>query len=246
MASGMRAAIYIRTSAEERDVGQNDPAIQREKCEAMAILKGWEVAGIYIDEGLSGSLAEEGRSGLAELIDAFQGEEAEVAIVASLDRLATNIHLALSTILQITGLGAVFVSCSEGFDSSTPTGQFVLDMFSHLADLEHLSSSSIDEGAAWDELHSYRKPLPLGYIRGSEGPEIDVISARIVRRIFELRGDGYSLEEIAKWMGFEGIVPPTGEQWTPSGIKSVLDDGDKYRGGFQQNSEERWPPILSN
>lgn len=240
----MKAAFYLRTSTEERDEGRENLAIQREKCEAMAILRGWEIAAIFVDEGLSGALGEFERPGLAELIDAVHGEEVEVTIVSSLDRLATKIELALSTIIQITSYGAAFVSCKEGLDTGTPMGQFVLGILSTLVELEQLPIKFRSTRGSNDEGQSDRDRLPLGYVRGKDGLEIDIVNARVVRRIFELRGDGYSLDEIARWLGFEGVAPPKGEQWTPSGVKDILDDRECYEGGLRRDGEQRWPPIV--
>jgi DNA invertase Pin-like site-specific DNA recombinase len=240
----MKAAIYLRISAEERDEGRDDLAIQREKCEAMATLKGWETMAPFVDEALNGTLGEFERPGLAALIDGIHREEIDVMIVSSLDRLATNIELLLSTIIQVTKFGAEFVSCKEGLDTSTPSGQFVLDIFSTLVNLERIPSLTRDEMRSADEELPARKRMPFGYVRGKDGPEIDIVNARVVRRVFELRGDGYSLDEIAQWLGFESVVPPAGEYWTPSGVKNILDNQDYYEGGFLGDSEQPWPPIL--
>lgn len=242
----MKAAFYLRTSTEERDEGREDLAIQREKCEAMATLKGWEIASLFVDEGLSGALGEFERPGLAELIDAVHGEEVEVIIVASLDRLATKIELALSTIIQLTKFGAAFVSCKEGLDTGTPSGQFVLDIFYNLVKLERIPIADRGTGQSDAEGKSAREQLPLGYVHGKDGLEIDIVNARVVRRIFELRGDGYALDEIAQWLGFEGVAPPTGEQWTPSGVKVILDERDRYEGGVRSEGEQRWPTIVQS
>jgi site-specific DNA recombinase len=240
----MKAAFYLRTSTGERDEGRENLAIQREKCEAMTTLKGWEIGSIFVDEGLSGTLSEFERPGLAELIDAVHGEEVEVIIVASLDRLATKIKLALSTILEITNFGAAFISCKEGLDTGTPSGQFVLDIFSNLAELERITFAVRSTGQSDDVGKYARDRLPLGYVHGIDGLEIDIVNARVVRRIFELRGDGYALDEIAQWLGFEGIAPLAGEQWTPSGVKVILDDRECYEGGVRGEGEQRWPLIV--
>lgn len=240
----MKAAFYLRTSTEERDEGREDLAIQREKCEAMTTLKGWEISSVFVDEGLSGTLGEFERPGLAELIDAVHGEEVEVVIVSSLDRLATKIELALSTIIQVANFGAAFVSCREGLDTGTPSGQFVLDIFSNLVKLERIPIRERGAVQSDDDKKSTREQLPLGYVHGKDGPEIDIVIARVVRRIFELREDGYALDEIAQWLGFESIAPPTGEQWTPSGVKVILDDRDCYEGGVRGEGDQLWPPII--
>ena len=240
----MKAAIYLRSSPQELEEGHQDLAIQREKCEAMAILKGWDITAVFVDDGHDGLLGEADRPGLAELMDAVHGQEVDVAIVSALDRLASKINLTLSLVIQIANYGSAFVSCKEGLDTNTPSGLFVLDIFSTLAGLEGLSTAFQDDQYAAGNGQYDREQLPLGYLRGIKGPEIDIVNARIVRRIFELRNEGYSLEEIAKWLGFEGIKSPVGEQWTPSRVKTILDDQDKYQGGTVGDGEQSWPPIL--
>lgn len=240
----MKAAIYLRSSPKELEEGHEDLAIQREKCEALAILKGWNISAIFVDDGLDGLLGESDRPGLAELIDAVHSREVDVAIVSALDRMATKIDLALSLIIQIADYGAAFVSCKEGLDTNTPSGLFVLEIFASLANLEGESITSRYDIYSTGNGQYTRAKLPLGYLRGERGPEIDIVSARIVRRIFELRSDGYTLDEIAKWLGFEGIKSPVGKHWTPARVRSILEDQDKYMGGAVGKSEQRWPPIL--
>ena len=241
----MKAAIYLRVSEGDRDAGRNDLAIQREKCEAMATLKDWEVAATFVDDSASGSETESKRTGLAGLMDALQAGGIKVVIVSSFDRLATTVKLFLSMISQMDHFGSIFVSCEEGLDTSTPTGQYVIGILKNLAELERLPTVFEEDASSKNDVREGRERLPLGYIRGPEGPEIDIVEARKVRRIFELRDDGYSLEEITQWMNFEGTKPPTADRWTPTNVQDVLNDGEKYLGGPGSDGEQRWPPILS-
>jgi site-specific DNA recombinase len=239
----MNSAIYLRISAKESEEGQEDLAVQREKCEAMAILKGWDVVTVFTDQEASGDVGEFQRPGLAQLMDAIHGGDVDVVLVSSLDRLATRIELAISLILQISNYGSTFVSCKEAFDSSTPTGQYVLELFASLIHLELPSIESLADAVDGASEH-LRERLPFGYIRVEGGLEIDIVKARIVRRLFELQADGYSLDEIALWLGFEGVPSPSGTPWTPSRVKRILDDREKYEGGIHADGVHTWPPIL--
>ena len=64
-----RAAIYTRVSTEDQVSGYGLD-VQREKCRAQAIVKGWEVVAEFTDDGISGTKDVQDRPGLAALLDA--------------------------------------------------------------------------------------------------------------------------------------------------------------------------------
>ncbi len=61
------AAIYLRVSTEEQAKSGFGLDVQRERCSAMAVAKGWTVDAehIYRDEGISGTKTAADRPGLA-------------------------------------------------------------------------------------------------------------------------------------------------------------------------------------
>ena len=71
----------------------------------------------------------------------------------------------------------------------------------------------------------------FGYRRGNDGSlEINEPEADIVRKIFELRASGRSLNEISQWLFNEHIPSPTGkERWSREMISKLLKN-EKYTG----------------
>ena len=65
----MRAAIYLRVSTDDQ-VENFGLDVQRERCEAMAKVKAWDVAEVFSDEGLSGTLDVTERPGLSAMMEA--------------------------------------------------------------------------------------------------------------------------------------------------------------------------------
>ena len=92
-----KAAIYLRVSTDEQVNGYG-LYVQRTRCEAMAIVKGWEFAAVYSYEGLSGTLDAGRRPGLAALLAAACSGEVQAVIVLSLDRLARKTLLVLDLV----------------------------------------------------------------------------------------------------------------------------------------------------
>ena len=59
----MRAIIYIRVSTEDQNLG---PKAQQDTCENFCAREGIEVAGVFVDHGVSGGTALEKRDGLLD------------------------------------------------------------------------------------------------------------------------------------------------------------------------------------
>jgi site-specific DNA recombinase len=49
----VRAALYLRVSTEDQARDGYGLDVQRQRCAAMATVKGWHLAGEYADEGVS-------------------------------------------------------------------------------------------------------------------------------------------------------------------------------------------------
>ena len=116
------------------------PALQpqRERCLAIATVKGWSVEPIHIyaDEGLSGTKDATERLGLAALLAAVGLDTVTTVIMLSLDRLDRKTRIVLDPVDHLTAAGAQLVSCKESLDTSTPTGHFVVTPFGALSQLE--------------------------------------------------------------------------------------------------------------
>src|SRR5262245_25772148 len=87
LSTATRAAIYLRVSTEEQASDGYGLAVQRERCRAMATVKGWSIVAEFNDEGISGTKDASGRPGLAALLAAAEAGEIDAVIVLALDRL---------------------------------------------------------------------------------------------------------------------------------------------------------------
>ena len=247
---GTRAGIYVRVSTEDQAKEGYGLAVQRERCRAQATAKGLAVVAEYADEGISGTLDATGRPGLADMLAAAHMGEIDTVIVLSLDRLARKTRLVLEIVDALATAKVDLVSVKESLDTTTAQGLFVLTLFAALAQLERgviieRTTSGRNERGKRDGERGGR--VPMGYRRVGDGVvEVDARAAAVVRRIFQHRADGWTLQRIANALNAEATPNPQGgRRWEPSTVRAVLLNGAAYRGGQRSASNTRWPALLN-
>jgi site-specific DNA recombinase len=242
----LQAAIYLRVSTDEQ-AEKFGLDVQNEKCRAMATVKGWPVAAAFVDEGISGTVDEKERPGLAALIAAAEAGQIKALIVAALDRLGRKTRLVLDLVDKLVAYGVEIVSCKENLDTSTPAGQFVLTIFAGLAQLERdtiVERTTAGRNARGRKDGEKGGRLPLGYYRSEHGVQVDDAAAAIVQRIFALRWQGQTLTQIADELNRDGVKTGRGRGWHASSVREVLLNEAAYRGSQRGNSLMFWPIVL--
>lgn len=126
----MKAALYGRVSTTN---GQ-DPEMQLRELREYCDRRGWEVAGEYVDVGISG--AKEKRPELDKLLADAHKRYFDAVVVWRFDRFARSVSHLLRALENFRSLGIEFVSLSEQVDTSTPTGKMVFTVLGAVAELE--------------------------------------------------------------------------------------------------------------
>ncbi len=126
-----RAAIYARVSTANN--GQ-DPGMQTRELEEYCQRRGWELAGVYVDLGISGS--KESRPGLDRLMTDAHRRRFDAVIVWRFDRFARSVSHLLKALETFRALGIDLVSLSENLDTPTPAGRMVFTVLGAVAELE--------------------------------------------------------------------------------------------------------------
>jgi DNA invertase Pin-like site-specific DNA recombinase len=183
-----RAAIYARVSTHN---GQN-PEMQLEELRAYCKRRGWEIAGEYVDVGISG--AKERRPALDRLLVLCRKRSVDAVVVYRYDRFARSLRQLVNALEEFRALGIDFVSLHEGVDTSTPNGRLVFGIFASIAEFEReLIRDRVRSGLASAKARGKR----LGR------PRVTVDSARIAA----LRHAGMSWAKIGETLGVgEGTV----------------------------------------
>lgn len=126
----MKAAIYARVSTQN---GQN-PEMQVAEVQAYCQRRGWEVAGKFVDQGVSG--AKEHRPALDRLLAECRKRNVDAVVVYRYDRFARSLRQLVNALEEFRALGIDFVSLHEGVDTSTPNGRLVFGIFASIAEFE--------------------------------------------------------------------------------------------------------------
>ena len=179
-----RVAIYARVSTVNH--GQ-DVSMQTRELRQFAEARGWNVAGEYIDAGVSG--AKDSRPELNRLMADAHKRRFDIVCVWRFDRFARSVSHLLRALETFKALGIDFVSYSEQMDTSTPAGKMVFTVLGAVAELER---SLIVERVRAGLRNARTKGKTLGRPRAS------VDAARIGR----LRAQGRSIREIADELGY--------------------------------------------
>ena len=109
----------------------------------------WRFAGIFADEGISGTSMKK-RDGFNRMIRQCKAGRIDLIITKSLSRFARNTVDSLNTIRTLKSLGIGIIFEKEGFDTRNATDEFLLTIFSGLAQAESESISlNVRRGKQW-------------------------------------------------------------------------------------------------
>jgi len=160
--------------------------MQTREMEEFCERRSWELAGSYVDNGISGS--KESRPELDRLMADAHRRRFDAVVVWKFDRFARSVSHLLRALETFKALGIDFVSLSEQVDTSTPTGKMVFTVLGAVAELER---SLIAERVRAGIRNARAKGKRLGR------PRVAVDGARIAT----LRAQGHSWGTIRRETG---------------------------------------------
>jgi DNA invertase Pin-like site-specific DNA recombinase len=173
----MRTAVYARVST-----GDQNPEMQLAELRDYSKHRGWEVAGEYVDRGISGAC--EHRPELDRLLSDAHQRRFDAVLVWKLDRFGRSLKHLVNALAEFEALGVAFVSLRDHLDLSTPAGRLMFQIIGAMAEFER---ELIRERVKAGILHARAKGKRIGR------PPCPV-DAEKVRR---LRAEGKSLRAIA-------------------------------------------------
>jgi DNA invertase Pin-like site-specific DNA recombinase len=124
-------AIYARVST--ANAGQ-DPSMQTRELTEYCTRRGWELAGVYVDTGISG--ATDSRPELNRLMEDAHRRKFSVVAVWKFDRFARSVSHLLRALETFRALGIEFVSLTEQVDTTTPMGKMIFTVLGSVSELE--------------------------------------------------------------------------------------------------------------
>ena len=195
---------------------------------------GWQLAGIYTDEGITGTSTKHRAGFQAMVADALAGK-IDLIITKSVSRFARNTVDSLTTVRQLKDAGVEVYFEKENIWTFDAKGELLITIMSSLAQEE---ARSISENVTWGHRKRFadgKVTVPfsrfLGYDRGEDGNlVINQEQAKLVRYIYTLYLDGGSLTGIARRLQAEGHLTASGNpNWSAPQVRSILTN-EKYKG----------------
>ena len=129
------AALYLRVSSEEQRERQTIET-QRDFGTRWCALHEIPIRCVYEDDGVSGTVPLDERPGGARLLEAARQGQVSIVYIYKIDRLGRGARPILNAVATLEALGCQVRSLTEPFDTSTPSGRFLLTILSGVAELE--------------------------------------------------------------------------------------------------------------
>lgn len=208
-----RVAAYCRVSTDSEE--QLTSYVNQKKFYTDMIARNteWQFAGLYADEGISGTRADK-RPEFNNMIKACLAGKIDYIITKSVSRFARNTVDCLDYVrmLRAKGIGIFFEE--QNIDTLKSDSELYLIIYAGFAQSE---SESISKNITWSYRKNFEDGKPifmykrlLGYQKGEDGePEIVPQEAEIVERMFAMYLSGMTVDVISRQLQSEHIVIPS-------------------------------------
>lgn len=184
----------------------------------------WIYAGVYADEGISGTRIEKRDEFNRMMKDCDEGM-IDIILVKSISRFARNTVDLLKTVRHLKDLGIEVRFEKEQINSLSNDGELMLSILASFAQEE---SRSISENVQWAARKRFERGIPNGRVRvyGYRWEEDTLVivpeECEIVKRIFREYLNGKSVRAIARELDKDGITTRAGCKWSDFSVRTIL------------------------
>lgn len=245
-----KAVGYVRVSTKEQGEHGYSLEAQKEMIENYCRQFGYELVEIYEDKGISGK-STKGRLALKKLMEDGKNGKFQVIIVWKTSRLARKQLDLLNIVNEMDKYNVAFRSCTENFETESPTGKLAFQMIGAIGEFER---NTIVENVklgmkARARSGKWNGGKILGYdtvkIQGKNSKDIETVlevnpeESQLVKLIFELYASGKGLKAITNELNHKGYKTKKGNPFNVNGIKEILHN-PTYIGKIRYNVRENW------
>lgn len=190
----MRAVGYTRVSTAEQKLSGLGLRVQQQAITAAVSSRGWILVAELQDAASGGSLD---RPGMQQALAMLEEGQADVLVVAKLDRATRSVGDFAQLLSRLDRSGAAFVALDLGVDTSTPGGRLVANVIASVAEWERAVIRERTRNAMRALPRERRNGRPC-YTEATR----DLAKA--------LRAQGLTLREVADALAKSGVVPIRG------------------------------------
>ena len=227
----LRVAAYCRVST---DSDEQMVSLETQKNHYESYIKGnpeWEFAGLYFDEGISGTKKAKRTALLQMMKDCEQGR-IDYIITKSISRFARNTTDCLEMVRKLIDLGIFIYFEKENLNTGSMESELMLSILSSLAESE---SVSISENSKWAIQKRFQNGTftisypPYGYKNVDGEMVVEPEQAEVVKFIFAETLAGKSSSAISSELQKRKVPTRKGGNWTPTTVRGILSN-EKYVG----------------
>ena len=202
---------YVRVSTDEQAKTGHGLAAQRAAIAAECERRGWDLVGI-VGEVKGASAKSLDRAGLQSVLASMDAHEADVLLVAKMDRLSRSLLQGAQVMERAKARRWALVALDLQVDTTTPAGEMLANVV--------LSTAQYERRLIGERT---KAGLAAARAKGKVLGRRQSLSDAIVGRIVAERAAGRSLPAIARGLVADGA--PTaqgGASWYPSTVAAVL------------------------
>lgn len=223
----MKVAAYVRVST------QNDEQTSSFELQVNDFTKrindnpNWEFAGIYSDEGISGTELSH-RAGMLQLIEDAKAGKVQLVLVKSIARFARNVVDCLSIVQELRNYGVGVCFDENNLCTLGAEGTMLLTILATVAEEESRSKSFIMNWSIQRRFQNgiFLTPELLGYDKDEYGElVINESEAETVKVIYYLYVNGWSPKEIADILtAYQRETKLGNTEWESNWIYNIIDN----------------------
>ena len=230
----LRVAAYCRVSTQLEQQESSFEAQKNYYTEKITNNPNWKLAGIYADDGISGTDMKK-RDEFNRLLQDCEAGKIDMILTKSISRFARNTVDTLNTLRILRKKGVTVFFEKEHIDTHADNGEMIITVLSGLAQEE---SFNLSENTRWGIIRKFENGTIIlnhnrfmGYTKGKDG-ELAIVpeEAETVRLIFRMYLEGTSIAGIKRHLEKEGILTVTGRKIWNEGTISKMLSNEKYMG----------------
>jgi len=196
----LRVAAYCRVSTEQEEQLTSYEAQVAYYTDKIMTNPEWTMAGIFADEGITGTSAKK-RPEFLRMIRLCKRGKIDLILTKSISRFARNTVDCLNYIRELKELGIPVIFEKENINTMKADSELIITMLGGFAQAE---SESISQNVRWGKRQSFKSGKVAfqysriyGYERGEDNrPRVVPEQAAVVKRIFESYLAGMSVASI--------------------------------------------------
>lgn len=219
-----RVALYARVSTEQQTERDSIPA-QIDALKKYADLHQYDIVGIYIDDGISGTLLNE-RDELQRLLNDVKLSKIDMILICKLDRWFRSVKHYMNTQEILDAYNVTWKTIWENYETETPAGRLMITQMLAFAEFE-AGNTALRINRVFDYKKTKHEVLsgkiPFGYKIVDKHMVLDEEKANIVKNVFNTYVETGNLYDTMRRT--EGLGLPK----TQRGLKGLLQN-EKYVG----------------